>query len=132
MILIQQAKIINGCRSFNYRNITNRFFNSQSFFNNGIPKPNGNIQARNYGLQDIQNYSINLDIEHPTKWINLNYGARISKIKTNNLFEYFDIENDKEILDTSQSNAFEYRENIQAIYLSGQKKFNENGKPNQA
>ncbi|MDV3540285.1 TonB-dependent receptor [Elizabethkingia anophelis] len=110
---------------FDYRNSTNRFFNTQSFFNNNIPKPNGNIQARNYGLQDIQNYSINLDMEHPTKWINLNYGARISKIKTNNLFEYFDIEDNKEILDISQSNAFDYQENIQAVYLSGQKKFND-------
>lgn len=110
---------------FDFENSTNRRFSTQSFFSNNTPKPDGNIQVRNYGVQDIQNYSINLDMEYPTKFINLNYGGKISKIKTNNLFEYYNIENNMEVPDVSQSNVFEYKEDIQAMYLSGQKKIND-------
>lgn len=110
---------------FDYRNTTNRIFKTQSFFSDNEPTSFIPIEARNFGNQEIINYSINLDMEHPTKFINLNYGARISQIKTDNLFNFFSINENNETIDLSQSNLFLYKENIQAVYLSGQKTFNE-------
>ena len=110
---------------FDYKNTTNRIFKTQSFFSNNEPTSFIPIEARNFGNQEIINYSINLDMEHPTKFINLNYGARISQIKTDNLFNFFNINENNETIDLSQSNLFLYKENIQAVYLSGQKTFNE-------
>ena len=110
---------------FDYRNTTNRIFKTQSFFSDNEPTSFIPIEARNFGNQEIINYSINLDMEHPTKFINFNYGARISQIKTDNLFNFFKINDNNETIDLSQSNVFLYKENIQAIYLSGQKTFNE-------
>ena len=115
---------------FNYKNETNRIFNTQSFLPNNQPIPNSLEEARNFGNQDIQNYSANLDMEHPTNWATYNYGARVSFTETNNLFNYFDIINEDEILNPNFSNQFDYKENTQALYFSGQKKIQKNGKQN--
>ncbi len=110
---------------FDYNNTINRLFNTQSFFSNTAPKPKPIVEARNYGEQNIQNYSLNIDMEHPTSWINLNYGLRLSRTSTRNIFDFFSIENNTEINDLTQSNEFDYQENIQAAYFSGQKSFSE-------
>lgn len=110
---------------FNYKNKTNRIFNTQSFFPNNQPIPNSLEEARNYGNQDIQNYSVNFDMEHPTDWATYNYGARVSFTETDNLFNYFDIVDDQEILNANFSNRFNYEENTQALYFSAQKSFSE-------
>ncbi len=108
---------------FDYINTINRVFSTQSFLPNNQPIANSLEEARNYGIQDIQNYSVNLDMEHPTNWATLNYGGRISFIQTDNVFEYFDIVNDDTILITNLSNQFNYKENIQALFFSAQKSF---------
>lgn len=110
---------------FDYKNKTNRIFNTQSFLSNSQPIPNSLEEARNYGTQDIQNYSINIDMEHPTNWLTLNYGGRISFAKTDNLFNYFDIIDKDEIFNPNFSNQFNYKENTQALYFSVQKSFSE-------
>ena len=110
---------------FNYKNETNRVFNTQSFLPNNQPIPNSLEEARNFGNQDIQNYSANLDMEHPTNWATYNYGTRLSFTETDNLFNYFDIIDEDEILNPNFSNQFDYKENTQALYFSGQKSFSE-------
>lgn len=108
---------------FNYKNNTDRTFNTQTFLPNNQPIPNSFEEARNYGEQDIQNYSLNVDMEHPAKWATLNYGGRISFTETDNLFDFFDIIEEEEILNTDFSNQFDYKENTQALYFSVQKTF---------
>ncbi len=108
---------------FNYKHETNRVFNTQSFFPNNQPIPNSLEEARNFGNQDIQNYSVNLDMEHPTDWATYNYGARLSFTETDNLFNYFDIIDEDEILNPNFSNQFDYQENTQALYFSAKKSF---------
>ncbi|MGX1025262.1 TonB-dependent receptor domain-containing protein [Psychroflexus sp. MBR-150] len=110
---------------FNYKNKTNRIFSTQSFFPNNQSIPNSLEEARNFGNQDITNYSINLDMEHPTNWATYNYGARVSFTETDNLFNYFDIIDDEEILNPNFSNQFKYQENTQALYFSAQKSFSD-------
>jgi outer membrane receptor protein involved in Fe transport len=110
---------------FDYYDTTNRLFNTQSFFSNATPKPNAFVEARNFGEQNIKNYSFNLNMEHPTRWSDFNYGMRLSRTTTRNIFDFFSIENNTEIKDLTQSNEFDYQENIQAAYFSGKKRFND-------
>ncbi len=98
--------------------ITNSFLPNNSFL--GI-----NAAANTISDQEIENYSIKTDIEHPTKYINLSYGAKISTIKNNSDIQFFNTITGTPVFDATISNSFEYRENNQAIYISGLKKLNE-------
>ncbi|OWP76156.1 outer membrane beta-barrel protein [Flavobacterium oreochromis] len=73
--------------------------------------------------QNINNISTQLDMQHPLKWINLNYGMRFSFSNTKNSIDLFDTTTGALILDTNQSNIFEFKENTQAVYISGNKSF---------
>ena len=113
---------------FNFKNTTNRRFNTQTFLLNNQASENSLMEAKNYGSQNIQNYAVNLDIVHPNKWADFNYGGRISFIETNNYLNYFDIENNTETLNLNSSNEFDYTENTQALYVSTDKNLSDKWK----
>ena len=81
--------------------------------------------GRNISNQNIDNKSIKADMEHPLEFVNLSYGAKISFTKSKSAVLFYDNLSGTPILDTNQSNEFEYQENNQAIYASGDKKINE-------
>ncbi len=97
--------------------ITNSFNSDNSFL--GI-----NAAANNFSNQNIENFSIKTDVEHPTKFINLSYGAKISSIKNNSGIQFFNTITGVPVFDSNISNTFKYKENNQAIYISGLKKIN--------
>ena len=111
--------------SFNFNNNSAREFDSRSYFSNFQAISGDNESGRSSGFQDIQNYSVNLDMEHPTKWVDLNYGVKVYFTETNNNSDYYTVENNTEILDNTVSNEFYYKENTQAVYISGTKKLTE-------
>ena len=41
-------------------------------------------------------------MEHPTKWINLNYGLKTSCIKTDNEFDFYNLSSGISIFDPTQ------------------------------
>ena len=98
----------------------NRIFSSNIYDNNMTPVSDSYQSASNSGEQKIFNNSVNVDVESPKSWAELNYGARLSFIKTKNQFEYFDIE-DEPVFNPELSNAFLYKENIFAMYFSAQR-----------
>ncbi|MDH0675790.1 MULTISPECIES: outer membrane beta-barrel family protein [Empedobacter] len=104
-------KMIVNFDYFNYKNTENRNFNTIDL-----------SSANNISLQNIENYSTKIDFEHPLKWIILTYGAKVSFTKTNSDANYFDTTTGSPIFDYSQSNVFEYKENTQSFYISGNKK----------
>lgn len=110
---------------FNYDSHSSRTFNSTTYLPSNMNNPISFFAANNIGNQKIDNYSFNLDIEHPIKWVNLNYGVRFSGIETNSGFEYYNLTNGFPEFDTSQSNQFIYKENTQATYLSAQKEWSD-------
>lgn len=71
---------------------------------------------QNNAVQSINNYSVNLDMEHPLKAVKLNYGARFSFSKTNN-----DLYSDIQQVGFVQQDLFKYQENTQALFFSGEK-----------
>lgn len=110
---------------FNYNLSSNHVFQTKTYDNNSTEISDSFNSANNRGLQDINNCSLNLDLEHPFEWANLNYGGRLSFIKTDNDFESYDLTTGTPIFISSQSNRFKYKENTTAVYFSAQKEINE-------
>lgn len=109
---------------FSFDSNQNRDFITNSFLPNnhflGI-----NAAANTFSNQTIENFSIKTDLEHPTKFINLSYGAKISTIKNSSDIQHFNTITGVPLLDSNISNTFKYEENNQAIYVSGLKKIHE-------
>ena len=63
-----------------------------------------------------------LDFEFPTNWANFNFGSKLSFIKNLSDVSFYDLTSGNQVYDTTKSNNFEYKENIQALYISGNKK----------
>lgn len=107
---------------FRYKSNSERPFNTKRKIGEEI---NPFLSALNIGNQDIRNNSVNVDMEHPTNWVTMNYGGRISLIETTNDFSYYNLKNNMPELDPLNSNSFTYSENTQALYFSGHKQISE-------
>lgn len=105
--------------SDNERNVDAQSFTADNSFLNTI------FSNQNISDQEVNNYSAKVDIEHPTKFINLSYGAKASftnsKYKTDN----FNTITGTPIFVANNSDDFEYIENNQSLYVSGSKKIKE-------
>lgn len=83
---------------------------------------NANKQIKD---QNAQNYIFNLDMEHPTAFVKLNYGGRFSITSNKNTNEHYNSTSGTPIFDDKRSNQFNYDENIAAVYVSAEKELND-------
>ena len=106
---------------FTYQYSRDRNFTSNTF------DPIGNkidfLSANNMGDQTIENYSAKIDMEHPTPWSKISYGAKASFSRTDNVVNYFDTTSGIPVPDPQQSDDFDYTENTQALYFDLAKEF---------
>lgn len=109
---------------FGYDNKVNNKFRGDNY-SSGFEYTGINQDARNISNQDLDNISVKVDVEHPFKFVNLSYGAKYSVINTNSNVEYYDLASGAPVLDTNQSNVYEYKEKNQAYYISGAKNLGE-------
>ncbi len=72
---------------------------------------------------DINIATIKADYEQNFLKGKLGVGLKLSYINTDNTFDFFNQLNGENILDTSQSNQFEYQENINAAYVNFNRKW---------
>jgi outer membrane receptor protein involved in Fe transport len=84
-----------------------------------------NQSGRNISNQDIDNWSLKADMEHPFQALNLSYGAKMSFTNSVSDLLYFNTITGTPELDSNQSNRFKYTENNQAVYVNADKKLNE-------
>lgn len=105
---------------FNYTNDQDRTYTTFTE-ENGTVTPGSLDIGNNVGDQDIDNYSVRLDIESPLKWANLSYGGKLSFTKTNNAIAFYDLTSGNPVQDNSRSDKFNYKENTQALYFSLEK-----------
>ena len=90
--------------------------------------PNG-LQSEDEGInRQVNNYSVQIDMEHPFKKFSLDYGTKLSFSKTNNNVTAFNTSAGVPVLDTDLTNLFIYTENVQALYISGNTKFGKDNK----
>ena len=85
---------------------------------------NTNQSARNSANQNINNFGIKIDMEHPLKFLNLSYGARLSLVNSKADVKYYNTINEGQVFDPNRSNEFDYKERNQALYINGIKQLN--------
>ena len=78
-------------------------------------------ETLNNTSQNIDNYSVKLDIQHPFKWIDFSYGTKFSFTTTKNDLLNFNTISGEPIFDPNLSNKFKYKENVQAGYINASK-----------
>jgi iron complex outermembrane recepter protein len=66
----------------------------------------------------IRLFTTKADYEQKVGKGKLAIGAKYSNVETGNVFDFFDVIDDREILNTNRSNAFDYREEILATYVN--------------
>lgn len=65
---------------------------------------------------DIDIYTFKLDYEMPGFGGNLGFGAKSSYVRTDNTFDFYDVVDNSNVLNTEQSNQFVYEEIVNAVY----------------
>lgn len=107
-----------------YRSDIDRNFQTDEFDSNGA-FINTLARADNFGNQEVNNFSARVDVEHPFKNLGFSYGGKISFIENNSDTRFFNTISGSPILDPNQTDQFEYKETIQALYVSANKSFGE-------
>jgi hypothetical protein len=67
---------------------------------------------------DIDLFSFKTDYEQNYKGGRLGIGGKIGIVNTDNDFKRFDVYTNNKVLDTAKSNRFQYKENINALYVN--------------
>lgn len=75
--------------------------------------------------RDVKNYSAKIDVEYPLEWIDLDFGGKLSYLRSQNDISFFNSGlRDEPVLETPLENTeFDYRENISALYISANRNF---------
>lgn len=108
---------------FNFENNDDKLYDGISIINN--PYSQQYFAGNNKNIQKIDNISGKIDFEYPTSFADLSFGGKITSSKSKNTIQYFNsgLVNSPVITMPLANNLFEYTENVQAVYFSGNKKF---------
>lgn len=105
---------------FNYETFKNREFETTQY--NNFTDFFSNYIAQNNSSQKIANYSAQIDVEKKYKNFEYEFGGKISSSKNTSNINYFDLTSGLPIFQKDRSDSFDYSENLQALYISGNKK----------
>lgn len=67
---------------------------------------------------NIDIYTAKVDVEHKMFKGKLGYGAKFSYVKTNNTFDFYQVQNGTPVKVLNKSNQFSYKENVNAAYVN--------------
>jgi hypothetical protein len=98
-----------------------RRFTNDTYDANANLVPNSHIGNENTTDGIATNYAVRVGVELPTPWVDLNVGGRIAFTKQESDFCFYNTTIGSPILDTTQSNLFNFRENTQAVFISARK-----------
>lgn len=103
---------------FSFKEDKDKNFNS---YNNN-PLESSSLIGTNLSDQDISNYSAKIDFDMPYGFADLSFGSKISFTNNNSDASFYNLTTGDAILDPSQNNVFNYKENTQALYILASKK----------
>ena len=103
--------------------------NSDQFYTNTTYNPDWTYRDQNQLTGQIPStidiYSLKSDYSHPYKHdLKLEAGVKTSYVSTDNVANYYNLVADIPVVDTSKTNRFTYRENINAAYVNLNKTYN--------
>lgn len=84
-----------------------------------------NFANQSDSKQQTSNYNVKIDFEHPLKFVNLSYGAKLTFSNTKYDLNNYNTITGSPVFNPLQSNQFQFIENIQAAYLNGVKKLSD-------
>jgi iron complex outermembrane recepter protein len=67
---------------------------------------------------DIDIYSLKVDYDNRVKNGTVSVGGKVSYVKAGNVFSRYDVANGGKNFDSTRSNSFNYKENINALYVN--------------
>lgn len=67
---------------------------------------------------DITIKSFKIDYEQPFRKGKLGYGTKLSDVKSDNTFNFYNVLQNVEVIDTNRSNRFKYLERVYAAYIN--------------
>ncbi|MDR2205214.1 MAG: TonB-dependent receptor [Flavobacteriaceae bacterium] len=106
-----------------FKNSSPQENNFDSVLQNYVLNTDDRQYATNNADQNIENYSLKTDFEMPFDWANLEFGAKATSTKTKYTVDANFYNADDDNLLSSQSDHFQYTENMQALYFSISKSF---------
>lgn len=109
---------------FKFNSTNNNFYNSSTYLVNESTLLNS-LEANNLSDQNISIYSGKIDYDIPLSYFDISIGGKLSFIVNKSSTEFYKKKNEAYYLDPLNSNKFDYKENTQALYVSGSKKINE-------
>ncbi len=101
-----------------YKTLDDRISSSITSNSDIIDIPNQQSKNNNLVDRDIINYSGQIDIEHPFKKTEFNYGAKLTKTKTENDIKDYDILGVSPILNMNATDLYVFNEQNIAFYVS--------------
>lgn len=108
----------------NYNSSNDNNFSGNTFDSNHNIISDRFYHANNSGDLNINIYNAKIDFTMPLKWARFNLGTKLSFMKNKSFVNYYNKESGIPILDPSKTDKFDYKENIQALYMSGTKRIN--------
>jgi len=111
---------------FKFESILDNMYSTNSYLPSGIPISSRSKSAQTLSNQHIEIYSYRIDYDIPMKWANISLGGKLSFIDTDSNVFFFDTTYLNSVFDPSKSDIFNYKENTQAVYISGNKNLSEN------
>lgn len=109
---------------FNYKKKDYRFSRGNELDDHRNSISDSFFSSTTCNTNQIDNYSAQIDVTLPNPWAALSFGAKAFYTNTDNNLVAYDNETGTPILNTNQSNVFNYKEYNQALYFSGSKKIN--------
>ncbi len=100
--------------------------NDNQYFDNAILNADGSFRYNDILIGELPStiniYSAKLDYTHPLpKSVKFDAGLKFSYVNTDNLANYYILENNVKTIDWTKTNHFTYKENINAAYLNASK-----------
>lgn len=111
---------------FKYENTDSRGYEGVSVINQPVTSTQY-YAGRNINERTIENISGTIDMEFPTEWATLSFGGKVTRTVSKNDISLFNSGLKNEVISEMplESNDFTYKENLEAIYLSGTKKISD-------
>lgn len=105
-----------------YRNNSNQFLPNIYYNADATTELYRNVY-RMLSASDIDIYSLKADYEQKLGKGKLGFGGKAGVVETKNDFKRYDVINDQDKYDTARSNKFNYKENINALYVNYNRPF---------